>query len=138
MEWLKKAEHFEWRQKGLVCWKKCARVIKENPDYQKYEEVIEACRDVCDMYQQCLKFELCHSAFFYELCNVCCNVCEHCASQLSKHEDIEMLVGTTAYACRVFAYSCMNMTNLEKLSSAEMEEKFTITTGVSSFFLCNN
>jgi hypothetical protein len=35
MEWLKNAEHFEWIQKGLACWTKCARVIQENPDHEK-------------------------------------------------------------------------------------------------------
>ena len=88
----------EAKRAGML--EKDAQVIRK-PGLSEYEEVIDACRDVCDMYQQCLKFELCHSAFFYELCNVCCNVCEHCARQLSKHEDSEMLVGTTAYACRV-------------------------------------
>ena len=50
IKWLKKQEHFDWMQKGLVCWQMCEKIIIKCVEGKKYVHVINACRDTLKLF----------------------------------------------------------------------------------------
>ena len=117
MKWLQKQKHFEWMQKGLICWKMCEELISESIQNGKFIGAINSCRDTAEMCSQCIKFEAQRSPFFQHLCEVCAEICETCSGELYKYKNEDKLVSETIKACNEFAISCRDIEKIkEKVS----------------------
>src|ERR1700710_864512 len=103
VKWLQKQEHFEWMQKCLTCWKMSEEFISWSINNGKYISSINACRDVAEMCSQCIKFEAQRSPFFQQLCGVCADICEKCATEIGKFQNENEIFLETYNSCRSFA-----------------------------------
>ena len=106
MKWLQKQKHFDWMQKGLICWRMCEKLISESIQNAKFIPVINFCRDTAEMCSQCIKFEAQRSPFFKHLCEVCADICKNCSQELSKYKNQDQIILETIKACNKFATAC--------------------------------
>jgi hypothetical protein len=109
IKWLKKQDHFDWMQKGLVCWQMCEKIILKCIENEKYVNAINACRDTAEMCSQCIKFKAQGSPFFKELCEICADVCEGCAQHLARYEKDDSIFAEAIYGCKLFAVACLDV-----------------------------
>ena len=110
-KWLQKQEHFDWMQKCLACWRACEEFIAWSIENKKYLNTIGGGRDATEMCSQCIKFEAQRSLFFYQLCEVCAEICGKFSNDLEKLQNESETISETVNACKVFVEACRKMAN---------------------------
>src|SRR5688572_5118105 len=86
------------KQKLHICWQQCETLVLFCIGSEKYNSVINVCRDTTEICSLCMKFEKQSSGFLPVLSELCSKICYDCSSQLRKYQDTDSVFLETIIA----------------------------------------